>query len=202
MAPSSSPSPAQAVVSGLAPPSLWTHFASLSEIPRPSKQEGRVLAWLKSFADARSLPYTQDAVGNLVIRRPGTGGGAQAPPVILQGHVDMVTEKNADKTHDFTSDPLTLVLGSDGWLRADGTTLGADNGIGVAAAVRRGGEGRVCASGEAHRAAVLGRRGRARAAPRSISKPRPPHFSLHSLSIFTARRPRHAPGRPQTAPAK
>ena len=105
-----------------------------------------VLAWLKSFADARSLPYTQDAVGNLVIRRPGTGGGAAAPPVILQGHVDMVTEKNADKTHDFSADPLTLVLGSDGWLRADGTTLGADNGIGVAAAVRvnwrrRGGGG-------------------------------------------------------------
>ena len=103
-------------------------------LPLPS-----VLAWLKAFADARSLPWTQDAVGNLVIRRPGSGtplSGARAPPVILQGHVDMVTEKNADRaSHDFGADPLTLVLGGDGWLRADGTTLGADNGIGVAAAL-------------------------------------------------------------------
>ena len=104
-------------------------------LPIPIPFPTSVLAWLKSFADARSLAWQQDGVGNLVIRRPGSGGGARAPPVILQGHVDMVCEKNEGTAHDFGADPIRLVLHPDGWLRADGTTLGADNGIGVAASL-------------------------------------------------------------------
>lgn len=83
--------------------------------------------WLKDFANERGLEYAQDAAGNMVIRRPGTAGGEGAAPVIVQGHLDMVTEKNTDVAHDFDNDPIRL-LSKDGWITADGTTLGADNG--------------------------------------------------------------------------
>lgn len=119
---------------GLEPAALWRHFGELSKIPRPSKHEGRVLDWLKRFADERGLEWQQDAVGNIVIRRPGSGGGEAAPPVIVQGHIDMVCEKNADTQHDFMQDAIRLVRKGD-WIAADGTTLGADNGIGVCAAL-------------------------------------------------------------------
>jgi hypothetical protein len=121
-------------LNGLEPASVWSFFGQLSSIPRPSKQEEHVLAWLKKFADDRGLAWQQDAVGNIVIRRPGSGGGEAARPVIVQGHVDMVTEKNAGTVHDFTKDPLRLVREGD-WIKADGTTLGADNGLGVCAAL-------------------------------------------------------------------
>lgn len=123
-----------AALEGLEPANLWSLFAELSSIPRPSKHEGRVIEWLKAFAKDRTLDCVQDAVGNLVIRRPGSGGGENAPPVIIQGHVDMVTEKNAETVHDFMTDPIRLVKDGD-WITADGTTLGADNGIGVCAAL-------------------------------------------------------------------
>lgn len=120
---------------GLEPAGLWSFFAQLSSIPRPSKQEEKVLAWLKEFAETRGLKWKQDAVGNIVICRPGSrGGGEAAPAVIIQGHVDMVTEKNADNQHDFTRDPIRLVRDGD-WITADGTTLGADNGVGVCTAL-------------------------------------------------------------------
>ena len=93
-----------------------------------------VLTWLKAFADARSLPWRQDAVGNILIQRPGCGGGEHAPPVAVQGHVDMVTECRRTPPHDFTTTGITLVIEGD-VVRGDGTTLGADNGIGVAAAL-------------------------------------------------------------------
>jgi dipeptidase D len=89
---------------------------------------------LKSFAKDRGLDYKQDSVGNVVVYRKGSGGGEFAPPVLIQGHVDMVCEKNAETVHDFSRDPIVLVRDGD-WVRADGTTLGADNGIGVAAAM-------------------------------------------------------------------
>jgi dipeptidase D len=92
------------------------------------------VAWLKEFAEQRGLEWAEDSVGNLVIRRPGSGGGEAAAPVIIQGHVDMVTEANADSTHDFLKDPIRLLRDGD-WVTADGTTLGADNGIGVCAAL-------------------------------------------------------------------
>ena len=121
-------------VDGLEPVSLWTFFAQLSSIPRPSKHEERVVEWLKAFAEARNFEWVQDAVGNIVIKRPGCGGGETAPPVIIQGHIDMVTEKNADTVHDFMVDPIQLLREGD-WITADGTTLGADNGIGVCTAL-------------------------------------------------------------------
>ncbi|KAL4521319.1 hypothetical protein Ndes2437B_g08090 [Nannochloris sp. 'desiccata'] len=123
-----------AALEGLEPANLWSLFAELSSIPRPSKHEERVIEWLKAFAGDRKLECVQDAVGNLVIRRPGSGGGENAPPVIIQGHVDMVTEKNAETVHDFMADPIRLVRDGD-WITADGTTLGADNGIGVCTAL-------------------------------------------------------------------
>ncbi|BDA48997.1 Cytosol non-specific dipeptidase [Coccomyxa sp. Obi] len=121
-------------VSGLEPANVWNFFEQLTKIPRPSKHEEKVLQFLKDFANERKLAWQQDAVGNMVIKRTGTGGGEMAPAVVIQGHVDMVTEKNSDIIHDFFNDPLRLQ--SDGiWLKAQGTTLGADNGIGVATAL-------------------------------------------------------------------
>lgn len=115
----------------LEPKSVWKYFGLLSVLPRPSKMEDAVLRWLKQFAEDRKLAWQQDPVGNIVIRRPGHGTGESAPTVILQGHVDMVCEKNSDSTHNFEEDSIRLLRDGD-WLKADGTTLGADNGIGVA----------------------------------------------------------------------
>lgn len=127
-------SPLPEALEGLEPRSLWRYFGELSSIPRPSKHEGKVLSWLKRFAEDRGLRWEQDSTGNLCIYRPGSGGGEMAPPVILQGHIDMVTEKNADVEHDFMNDPIRLKREGD-WITAEGTTLGADNGIGVCTAL-------------------------------------------------------------------
>lgn len=116
----------------LAPQPIFQYFEQLAQLPRPSKHEGRVLSWLREFAHSRQLKVAQDTKGNLVIYKPGQAGGEAAPPVILQGHVDMVCEANSGSAHDFTSDPISLVVEGD-WLKAAGTTLGADNGVGVAA---------------------------------------------------------------------
>lgn len=126
--------PALPALEGLEPPALWEIFGQLSAIPRPSKYEERVLVWLKNFAESLDLEWVQDGVGNLIIRRPGSGGGEDALPVIIQGHVDMVCEQNSDSAHDFMKDPIRLVREGD-WITADGTTLGADNGIGVCTAL-------------------------------------------------------------------
>eukprot|EP00797_Seminavis_robusta_P010148 Sro1747_g295030.2 (187) ;mRNA; f:6421-6981 len=125
-------------IDDLEPKSLWSQFAVLSSIPRPSKQEDAVIQYIKDFADHHNLKWKQDAVGNLAVFHPGCGTGQAAPPVVLQGHVDMVTEKNSDKVHNFETDPILLrrfQKASENWLGAQGTTLGADNGIGVAAAL-------------------------------------------------------------------
>ena len=119
---------------GLQPETLWQMFATLSSIPRPSFHEGRVIEWLKYFAEERKLSWEQDEAGNVVIRHPGTMEGSQAPSVIIQSHLDMVTEKNDSVEHDFFRDPIKLIRDGD-WLKADGTTLGADNGLGVACAL-------------------------------------------------------------------
>ena len=132
------PPPACSVeaIKGLEPSLLWKHFLTLSAIPRPSKKEQAVIAWLKEFAKERGLELREDAVGNVVIFRPGSGGGEDAETVCVQGHIDMVTEKDADVEHDFDKDPIKLRRTEDGnWLAATKTTLGADNGIGVAAAL-------------------------------------------------------------------
>lgn len=120
------------LLSNIEPKSLLQFFYQLTQIPRPSKQEQYIIAYLKQFAAERSLCCKQDAAGNLLITKPATAGKELVPTVVLQSHVDMVCEKNADSNHDFLNDPLDLYI-ENGWLRARGTTLGADNGIGVAA---------------------------------------------------------------------
>ena len=122
------------VVEGLKPEIIWKHFETLTKIPRPSKHEGKILAYIKKFANERHFEIREDATGNIVVLRPGSGSGKNAPTIIIQSHVDMVCEKNRDSQHDFMNDPLKLYI-DNGWLKADGTTLGADNGIGVAAAM-------------------------------------------------------------------
>ena len=122
------------VTSGLKPELVWKHFETLTKIPRPSKHEEKILKYLREFARERKLSIREDDTGNIVILRPGSGKGKNAPTVIIQSHVDMVCEKNRESNHDFMNDPLKLFI-EDGWLKADGTTLGADNGIGVAAAM-------------------------------------------------------------------
>lgn len=118
-------------VRGLSPAPVFEFFAQLSQIPRASTKEQEVIEWLRSFAAARQLKVAQDTKGNLVVYKKGQAGGEAAPPVILQGHVDMVCEANGDSAHNFDTDPIKLVVES-GFLKAAGTTLGADNGIGVA----------------------------------------------------------------------
>ena len=115
----------------LQPASVWSIFEMISAIPRGSGDEAGVMAALKTWADARSLPWQQDAVGNLLVSIPATKGLEGAPPLLIQGHVDMVCEKNAATRHDFAKDPIRLVVEGD-WIRAEGTTLGADNGVGCA----------------------------------------------------------------------
>jgi dipeptidase D len=120
-------------IEGLEPQLLWKHFAALSRVPRGSKNEAAAAQFVLDTARRLGLPARQDAVGNVLVEKPAAGREG-APSVCLQSHLDMVCEKNADKAHDFTRDPIELVR--DGSvLRANGTTLGADNGIGVAAAL-------------------------------------------------------------------
>ncbi|MDR1672271.1 MAG: aminoacyl-histidine dipeptidase [Bacteroidales bacterium] len=118
----------------LQPQILWKHFARLCAIPRPSKQEGKAVEFVKAFAVAQGLDYTVDAVGNVVIRKPATKGYENRPGVVLQSHLDMVPQKNGDVRHNFETDPIDAYVDGD-WVKARGTTLGADNGIGVAAAL-------------------------------------------------------------------
>jgi len=122
----------------LQPAPVWAHFETLCRIPRPSKHEGalrdHLLQWARGRADSHGLRAEVDRVGNLIIRKPGTPGHEQAPSLALQGHLDMVTQKASGSAHDFMRDPIRVVL-EDGWLRAPDTTLGSDNGIGVALAL-------------------------------------------------------------------
>jgi dipeptidase D len=120
-----------AVFSGLKPAVVWAHFAMLCAIPRASKQEATLRDALQAWALARGLNVAVDAVGNLIIRKPASPGRSACPGVILQAHLDMVCQKNASHEHDFSRDAIRPIV-RDGWLIAENTTLGADNGIGVA----------------------------------------------------------------------
>ncbi len=115
----------------LKPERLWYYFAEVLKIPRPSKKEGQIIEYLKDFGRKHQLETILDQVGNIVIRKKASPGLENAPWVCLQGHVDMVCEKDADIVHDFEKDPIQAYI-EDGWLKARGTTLGADNGIAVA----------------------------------------------------------------------
>jgi dipeptidase D len=116
------------------PAQLWEHFYRITQIPRPSKQEAAVRGYVIELAEAAGHDWRSDDQENLVVSVPASQGRENAPRVIIQNHLDMVTVKTSDKTHDFERDPLALVV-EDGWLRADRTTLGADNGVGCAAAL-------------------------------------------------------------------
>ncbi len=121
-------------IAGLKPERVWKYFAEISRIPRGSKNEAAISAYVMDTAKSLGLEAQRDAVGNVVVRKPGTAGRENVPIVILQGHLDMVCEKNEDKVHDFTKDPIELVR-EENFIRANGTTLGADNGIAVAASL-------------------------------------------------------------------
>ena len=115
----------------LAPRAVWDHFYDLTQIPRPSHHEERVSAFLAGFGRNLGLETTVDEVGDVLIRKPASAGMENRPGVILQAHMDMVPEKAPGKIHDFETDPIPAYV-EEGWVRTDGTTLGADDGIGVA----------------------------------------------------------------------
>lgn len=116
----------------LAPQNVWKHFYSLTQIPRPSGHMERITEFLLNFGKGLGLESFVDEVGNVIIRKPATPGMENRKGVILQAHMDMVPQKNNDKVHDFTKDPIETYIDGD-WVKAKGTTLGADNGMGVAA---------------------------------------------------------------------
>ena len=115
----------------LTPAALWNNFADLNAVPRPSKHEERVVAFMKSFGEGLGLETIQDETGNIIIRKPATPGMEGRPSVLLQSHVDMVHQKNSDVAFDFAAQGIDMYVDGD-WVKARGTTLGADNGIGVA----------------------------------------------------------------------
>jgi dipeptidase D len=118
----------------LAPVELWSYFYELTQIPRPSKKEANVIDFVKKFGENLGLETIVDEVGNIVIKKPATPGYENRLGAILQSHLDMVPQKNSDKLHDFEKDPIEAYIDGD-WVTANGTTLGADNGIGAAAAM-------------------------------------------------------------------
>ena len=115
----------------LKPAGIFHYFEEICQVPRPSKREEKIVAYLKAFGEAHGLETKVDEVGNVLIKKPATPGMENRKTVVLQSHVDMVCEKNNDVTHDFLTDPIETEIDGE-WLKAKGTTLGADNGIGVA----------------------------------------------------------------------
>ncbi|WP_286270570.1 aminoacyl-histidine dipeptidase [Thalassotalea hakodatensis] len=118
----------------LSPSILWQLFEQLCQIPRPSKHEQRVSTWIQQWATSLNLEVSEDSVGNLLIRKPAATGMENKKGVILQAHMDMVPQKNNDKEHDFLNDPIEAYIDGE-WVTANGTTLGADNGIGLVSAL-------------------------------------------------------------------
>ncbi len=115
----------------LEPKVLWNKFADLNAVPRPSKKEERVIAFMKKFGEDLGLETLVDNVGNVIIKKPATSGMEDRKAVVLQSHLDMVHQKNADTVFDFDTQGIEMYVDGD-WVRAKGTTLGADNGLGVA----------------------------------------------------------------------
>ena len=115
----------------LQPKEVFSIFHEITQVPRPSKREGKIIEWLKAFAVKHNLEHTVDEAGNIIMRKPATPGYENKPGVILQAHMDMVCEKNNDTVHDFDNDPINTYIDGD-FVKAQGTTLGADNGIGMA----------------------------------------------------------------------
>ena len=118
----------------LEPKLIWEQFDDITRVPRPSKKEEKIIEWLVAFAEKHGIEYQTDATGNVVMRKPATPGYENRPTIILQSHMDMVCEKNSDVEFDFENDPIRTYIDGE-WVRAEGTTLGADCGIGMAAAL-------------------------------------------------------------------
>ena len=121
-------------ITDLQPRLIWECFDEITKVPRPTFHLDKMKEFLVGWADRHNIPCSVDAVGNVMMSKPATPGHENAPAVILQGHQDMVAEKRGDKVHDFLTDPITTIVDGD-WVKADGTTLGADNGMGCAAAM-------------------------------------------------------------------
>ena len=120
------------VFQGLQPSAVWEYFEEICQVPRPSKKEGKIMAFLLDWAKKHDLEACRDEAGNVLIKKPAAPGRENAPTVVLQAHMDMVCEKNSDTAHDFDKDPIRPYVDGE-WVRAKGTTLGADDGIGMAA---------------------------------------------------------------------
>jgi len=118
-------------VATLPAPAIWKNFLGVTLVPRPSHFEGKATAFVADFGRSLGLETVVDAVGNVIIRKPATPGRENSPGVVLQSHLDMVPQKTSASTHNFETDPIKAYV-EDGWVHADGTTLGADDGIGVA----------------------------------------------------------------------
>ena len=118
-------------ITDLKPEIVWKFFHQVTQVPRPSKKEGKMIEFLESFAKQYKIAIKKDAVGNILMSKPATPGKENLPTVILQSHMDMVCEKRPDVEHDFTKDPLNISV-KDGYITANGTTLGGDDGIAVA----------------------------------------------------------------------
>lgn len=118
----------------IAPNNLWKHFAEFLKIPHCSGNEKALGDYIIAFAESKDLEWKRDDIGNVVISKPGSPGHENSVGVILQGHLDMVCEKNSDVSHDFSKDPINAKLEGE-WIQAEGTTLGADNGVGACAAL-------------------------------------------------------------------
>lgn len=121
-------------ITSLEPRIVWEQFDAITRVPRPSKKEGRIIEFLVNFAKEHHIEYKKDAIGNVVMCKPATEGYESKPTVILQSHMDMVCEKNSDVEFDFDRDAIRTYI-DNGWVRAEDTTLGADCGIGMAAAL-------------------------------------------------------------------
>jgi dipeptidase D len=121
-------------IKNIQPTEVWSIFDQMLEIPRPSNHEDKIQDWAMKFGKDLGLETIKDEVGNVIIRKPATAGMENCKGVIFQGHLDMVPQKNSDKEHDFVKDPIEAFVDGD-WVTANGTTLGADNGIGVSSAL-------------------------------------------------------------------
>ena len=121
-------------IRNLEPKALWTYFYGICQIPHPSKKEQKIIEFVKNFGEDLGLETIVDHIGNVIIKKPATPGYESRLGVVLQAHLDMVPQKNSDKDHDFEKDPIDVYIDGD-WVTANGTTLGADNGIGGAAAM-------------------------------------------------------------------
>lgn len=119
-------------LSNIQPQEVWKHFSALNEVPRPSKKEEKVIQFIKNFGESLGLPTLVDEVGNIIIKKPASQGMENRKTIVLQSHIDMVCQKNNDVDFDFETQGIQMFVDGD-WVKAKGTTLGADNGLGVAA---------------------------------------------------------------------